>query len=234
MSFRIDYFLECLKSGAAYIPVTLKLAAIIFCVSAFLGWIIATVRFFRIPFLSKFFAGFITIYMGIPHMLALNVYYLIVVMTFNSVALFFHLPFTLKDVNFMCVAYFTMILSNSCWMSESFRGGYQAIEKVQFEAGYSVGLTTVQTLRRIVLPQMVPVVLPNLINWLCGTVKNVSLISAIGLIEVMGGATIPCGRTYSYLEGYLAAAVIYWVIVVIIEQLGKILEQHSGKYRRRT
>lgn len=232
MSFRFDYLIECIQSGIPYIPGTLKLTIIVFLVSAVLGWGIATIRYFRIPVLSKFLALFVTVYMGVPNMLALNVYYLFVAMTFNDFAGFLHLPWTLKDVNFMSVAYFTMILSNSCWMSEDFRGAYKAIDKTQFEAGYSIGFSTITTLRRIIVPQMVPVVLPNMLNWLTGTVKNVSLISAIGLAEIMGGCIEPCGRTYSYLEGYVAAAIIYWIIVIIIEQFGKIVERRGSRFRR--
>lgn len=232
MSFRLDYLIECIQSGIPYIPVTLKLTVIVFVVAALLGWTIATIRHFRVPVLSRLFALFVTVYMGVPNMLGLNFYYLFVAMTFNDISGFLHLPWTLKDVNFMSVAYFTMILSSSCWMSEDFRGAYKAIDKTQFEAGYSIGLSTVTTLRRIIFPQMIPVVLPNLLNWLTGTVKNVSLISAIGLVEIMGGCLQPCGRTYSYLEGYVAAAIIYWIIVIIIEKLGKIVERQTSRYRR--
>lgn len=232
MSFHFAYLIECLQEGIKYIPITLKLTFIVFFVSAILGLVIATIRFFKVPVLSQILAFFVTVYMGIPNVLALNVYYLILTMIFKDFVTFFHLSLTLKDVNFIIVAYITLILSDSCWMSENYRGAYKAIEKVQFEAGYSIGLTKFQTIRRIILPQLFPIVLPNLMNWLTGTVKNVSLISAIGLIEVMGGSLKPSGRTYSFLEGYMAASIIYWVMVIILEQIGKALEKPISKFRR--
>lgn len=232
MSFRIEYLLECLRSGIPYIPYTLKLALIVFVVSTVLAFLIATVRFYKIPVISQLFAIFVTLYMGVPNILALNVFSLILVMCFQDIMTALQLPFTLRDVNFIIVAYVAMILSDSVWMSENFRGAYKAIKAVQFEAGYAIGYSEIKTLRRIIVPQIIPIVLPNLMNWLTGTIKGVSLISTIGLVEVMNGCLQPCGRTYSYLEGYVAAALIYWALVVIFEQLGKIVEKRSMRFRR--
>lgn len=232
MSFHLNYFIESLEGGIQYIPTTLRLSFIVFIVSVFLAFVIATIRFYRVPVISQILAFFVTVYMGIPNMLALNVYYLILTLAFPVINEAFNLGIPLKDVNYMIVVYVTMILSESNWISEDFRGAYKAIDPVQFEAAYSIGETKIQTLRRIIFPQILPVVFPNLMNWLTGTVKNMSLISAIGLIEVMGGALKPCGRTYSYLEGYVAAALIYWALVAIIERIGNVIDRKSKKYRR--
>lgn len=233
MSLKWSNFVASLISGAAYIPVTLKMTAIIFVISLFLGLVIATVRFYKVPVISQILAVFTTIYMGIPVMLAINVYYLAWYTMFPTIIKIFHLHKTLRDINFSIVAYVTLILSTMTILSEVFRGAYQSIDKLQFEAGYSIGLTKMQTLRRIILPQLVPVVMPNMLNMLTGTLKNMSIIFVIGLYEVMQGALIPCNKTYSYVEGYLAAAVIYWALVFVIERIGNVIEKKSVRFRRR-
>lgn len=232
MTFRLDYLLECLISGVAYIPSSLQMAFIAFALATLIGFVIATVRHYKVPVLSQVLAVCTTVFMGIPNVLILNALYLFFVLTINDVAIALGLPFTIKDFNFRLVAYITIVFSVSIVLSEYFRGAYKAIDQTQFEAGYSIGMTKVQTLRRIIVPQIIPVVLPNMMNMLAGTVKNISLISAIGLMEVMGGCLIPCSRTYSFLEGYIAAALIYWAIVAIIEQAGKWLEKRSSRFRR--
>lgn len=232
MTIRLDYLLECLKAGAAYIPASLQMALIAFALATVIGFFIATVRFYKVPILSQLLAFFTTVLMGIPNVLALNVIYLFFTLTINDVAIALGLPFTIKDFNFRLVAYITIVSSVSIVLSEYFRGAYKAIDRTQFEAGYSIGMTKAKTLQRIIIPQIIPVVLPNMVNMLAGTVKNISLISAIGLMEVMGGCLIPCARTYSFLEGYIAAALIYWAIVAIIEQAGRLLEKRSSRFRR--
>jgi L-cystine transport system permease protein len=232
MSFNVDYLKECLLAGAKYIPVTVKMAVIVFVVSVILGLAIATVRFYKVPVLSQLLATFVTIYLGVPMMLAINVYYVFFSTFYTKIAAFLHLSTTIRDADFSIVAYFTLIVSTSCWISETFRGAYKAIDKVQFEAGYSIGLTKFKTLTRIILPQIVPIVLPSMVNWFTGTLKSISMIFVIGLYEIMNGALVPCMKTYSYVEGYVAAAIIYWILVVIIEQAGKIIEKRSVRYRR--
>ena len=64
-----------------------------------------------------------------------------------------------------------------------------------------------------------------------GAIKNSSIVFAIGVTEVLNGATIPCGTTYSYLEGYVAAAIIYWILNIIAENLLRLAEKRSAKYR---
>ena len=118
-------------------------------------------------------------------------------------------------------------------MSEITRGGFRSVDKVQFEAGYTIGLTKFQTFRRIIFPQMLPVISPGLLNLLIGMLKATNLVSTIGIMEIMVASLYPCQETYSYLEGYLAAALMYWIIGIAIENLGHLVEHYSDKYRKK-
>ena len=101
---------------------------------------------------------------------------------------------------------------------------------MQFEAGYSIGLGKFKTLTRVIYPQMVPILLPGLQNSLIGLLKASNLVSAISVIEIMTGALLPSLLYYSYLEGYVAAALVYWLIGIGIEVIGYLAEKNSGKY----
>lgn len=232
MELSFEYFIECLQTGLKYIPFTLEILAAVFIFANIFAFIFATIRFYKIPVLSQIVSVFVAIWLGIPSTLSLVVAYLLVLTNFSNWAQALHLPWGIKDVNFVYVAAIVLIITYSCPMSENFRGAYKAIGKVQFEAGYSIGLTEMQTLRRIIIPQLIPIMMPTEVNWLIIILKNISLISAIGLVEIMGGCLLVCARTYSYFEGYMAAAVIYWIMAIIIEQIGKRMEKYSGKHRR--
>lgn len=232
MSFDLQHLQNCMLSAACYIPNTLKMTVVVFVISILLGLLIATIRFYRIPVISKICAVFVTIYLGVPILLAINVYYLVYVMFYNDIASFLHFGTTIRDANFTIVAYFTLILASSCMMSDTFRGAYCAIDPVQFEAGYSIGMTKPCTLVRIILPQVFPVVLPNMINWFVNILKNMSILFVVGIYDIMNGSLIPCADNYSYAEGYVAAALIYWIVVIIVERLGGILEARSNAYKK--
>ncbi len=232
MDFNVDYFLECLKSGLLYTPNTLKLVFIPLIIGLLLGTIIALIRVYRILVLDKIFAIFITVYQGVPIVVALLVYNLLFMLEFNNVAKFFHLDMTVKDVDNIWVGIITLSLTAICSISEVIRGALLSIDKGQDEAGYSVGLTKVQTIRRIIIPQAIPVAIPMLINSIVGLIKASSVVMAIGITEIVTGSIIPCSRTYSFFEGYAAAALIYWGFTAVIECLAGRLRKHAGKFKR--
>ena len=232
MEFNIGYFKQSLKMAIQYAPVTIKLTVITFIVSLFLGTIIASIRHYKIPVLSQFFALFVTIYMGLPTMVALVIYNLVFMMGYADFASFFHIKKSISEIDPIVIAYFTLILGVGCHCSEITRGAFRGVENVQYEAGDSIGMTKMQTLCRIILPQMIPIMIPGLVNNLIGTLKLSNLASTIGVMEVMVAALEPCGETYSYLEGYVAAALVYWIIGAGIEWVSKKVEQYSSRFRK--
>jgi L-cystine transport system permease protein len=117
-------------------------------------------------------------------------------------------------------------------MEESIKGAFFSVDKGQYEAGYSVGLTRIQTLRRIIIPQVLPVALPMLTNNIVGTIKGSSIVMVIGITEVLAGSVIPSSKTYSFFEGYIAAALIYWGFTILVETVAVNIEKRGDKYRR--
>lgn len=232
MDFNVNYFMECFREGIIYIPNTLKLVFIPLLIGLIFGTIIALIRVYKVPVINKILAIFVTVYQGIPIVVALLVYNLLFMMEFNNLAKFLHLNKTVKDVDNIWVGIFALTLSAICSMSEVIRGALFSIDKGQDEAGYAVGLTKVQTIRRIIVPQMIPVAIPMMLNNIIGLIKASSVVMAIGITEIVAGSIIPCSRTYSFFEGYAAAALIYWAFTVMIEYLAGRLRKHTGKFKR--
>lgn len=219
-------------SGLSYAPVTIKLTIIVLIFGIVIGGLVAIARFYKVPVLSQILAFVVTTYQGVPVMVALVLFNLIFLTQYQSFAAFFHIHKDISQVNVIYVAYFALILSMSCSISETIRASLMSIDKSQFEAGYTIGLTKRQTFIRIIVPQIVPTLIPMLMNQIVGTIKGSNLISQIGVTEVMVAALVPCVATYSYLEGYLAAALVYWLITLMFEIVFKIIEKNSGKFRK--
>ena len=216
MSFSFPFFKDCLISGLKYLPVTLRIALISIALGTVLALIVAIIRFYKVPVISQILTAFITVYRAIPMMVLMLIFHLIFVMYFNDVARFFHSNLTVNDVGYNPLAYFVMTLGTMTGVNECFRGALSAVPNIQFEAAQSVGLTTTQTLRRIILPQMFPVAFPSYMSNIIGVLKGIPLLSAIGVIEVMQGALLEGTKSYSYLEAYTAVALIYVVFIAII------------------
>jgi L-cystine transport system permease protein len=230
MSFSFQGLLECLASGIKYLPNTLLMTFMAVALGLIFGFLIAMARYLKIPVLSQFLAAFVVIYNGIPVILAMMIYNLIFLIKFDSFAASLGLNLTTADVPTVWVGAFTLGMSCMCYMSESIRGALLSVNRGQFEAGYSVGMNTPQIMRRIVVPQIVPVVMPMLLNSLIGTLKGTSVVIVIGIMDVLNGALIPCHVTYSFLVGYVAAALIYWVLTLIIEGCTRILRSRTDRF----
>ncbi|MDQ0194937.1 amino acid ABC transporter permease [Paenibacillus wynnii] len=127
---------------------------------------------------------------------------------------------------------FTLLFAAS--ISEVMRTAYEAVDVGQREAAVSVGMSEFQAFYRIVLPQAVIVALPNFGNALINLMKDGSLAYTIGLIDIMGQGTLIISRNYgSYaLETYIALAVIYLSITILIEKSLGALEKHLSKGKR--
>ncbi len=119
-------------------------------------------------------------------------------------------------------------------LAEVIRSAYLALGKSQYEAALSIGLTPWQAIRRVMISQGIVIALPNLGNSLISLFKEGSLAFTIGLIDMMGAGNLIISRNYGAysLETYIALAIIYWSLTLIIEQIFLKLEKRYSKGRR--
>jgi polar amino acid transport system permease protein len=120
-----------------------------------------------------------------------------------------------------CVA---LSLNAGAYISEIFRAGIQSIHRGQTQAAYSVGLTHVQAMRFVILPQAFRRMVPALVNEGVTLIKDSSLVSAIGLAELALAARTVAGAYSRYWEPYLAISVLYLVLTLTLSLLAKRLE----------
>lgn len=117
-----------------------------------------------------------------------------------------------------------LTLNAAAYLSETIRAAILSIPKGQHEAAYSVGLSRLETMRLIVLPQAARVALPSLGNSLIGLVKDTSLVSVITVVELLRSAQLVIARTFEPFGPYLAAALIYWAVSSLLELVQRRLE----------
>jgi polar amino acid transport system permease protein len=110
-------------------------------------------------------------------------------------------------------------------VAEIFRAGIQAIDKGQMEAGRSLGMTWVQTMRYIIVPQAFKNIVPPLGNEFIALLKDSSLVSVIGFEELTRRGQLIIARTYGSLEIWLSVAVIYLVMTLAISRLVAYMEK---------
>lgn len=225
MEISFSDFITCLFSGLSYLPVTIKMAVVSIIIATVLSIFVAIIQYYKVPVISQILTIVVTVYQGIPFIVSILIYQLLFLIYFNDVAAFFHSSLTVNDVSSIYIGYFAMTLGAMTGLIECFRGALKSVPKIQFEAAASVGMTTWQGLRRIILPQMFPVAFPSYMSNIISVIKGIPLLSAIGILEVMQGSLIPCAVNYSYIEGYIAVAVIYLVFIGVLTIVLEIIEK---------
>ena len=93
-------------------------------------------------------------------------------------------------------------------------------------------MTNFQIMRRITLPQALVVALPNFGNSLISLLKNTSLAFTVSVVDIMGKAKVVSGRNLRLFEVYIAAAIVYWIVCIIIEVASKLIEKRIDVKRK--
>ncbi|MDA8234257.1 MAG: amino acid ABC transporter permease [Clostridia bacterium] len=116
-------------------------------------------------------------------------------------------------------AIIALTLNSGAYIGEIFRAGIQSIDRGQMEAARSLGMSYLQSMRHIILPQAFKRVIPPLGNEFITLLKDSSLVSVISAEELMMKANVMQGTTYRPFEAYLTAAAIYLILTLTISQL---------------
>lgn len=119
----------------------------------------------------------------------------------------------------------TLTLNAGAYLSEIFRGAINAVNPGQMEAARSLGLSHFQAMKKVVLPQAFRICLPSLVNQFIITLKDSSLISVIGLADIMYQSKIYVGRSMEAFATYTWVALYYFVIITILTQVAKYVER---------
>lgn len=231
MGFQFDFlfFLYEIKVGVGFIPIVLLLSLLPLLVGMAIGSVIAIIRLFRVPFLAPLLAGIVVFLRGVPLLLQLSVLYLLTNIVFDKL----HIGgLSAKDVSYTGVAVLGLSIYATVYLSEVIRTALQSVGRGQYEAAFSIGMTKRQMIRRILLPQALPVALPLLGSNLIGLIKNSSVASLISVVELLNGTQFEASGNYKFLEAYLASALLYWVLCFLVERGIAFLETRSMHYEK--
>ena len=135
------------------------------------------------------------------------------------------------EINAFLTGSFAIGIISGAYSTEVFRGAIQSIDKGQFEAAKVLGLSKFKQFYKIILPQMLRLAIPNLSNVWQITLKDTSLISVTGLVEIMRQSYIAAGSTRDPLFFYSCAAVLYLLLTYIsMKLINKLEARYSRGY----
>ncbi|OHV81583.1 amino acid ABC transporter permease [Rhizobium sp. LCM 4573] len=208
--------------------VTLILSFVGIAVSLPIGILLALGRRSNMPIIRTLCVGFIEIIRGVP---------LISVLFMANVMLPLFLPTGWTIDNFLR-ALVGVALFASAYMAEVIRGGLQAIPKGQFEGADSLGLSYWQKIRLIVMPQALKLVIPGIVNTFIGLFKDTSLVSIIGMFDLLGIVRLNFTDTtwitpVTPLTGLIFAGFIFWLFCFGMSRYSAFMERHLDTGHKR-
>jgi polar amino acid transport system substrate-binding protein len=192
---------------------TIALALISFALALVVGVIFGLFSVAPIKGLRVFASIYVDIIRGIPMMV-----------------LAFFIFFGLSDAIGVTIPDFaagviTLTLNASAYIAEIVRGGINAVPKGQMEASRSLGLSYLRTMQKIILPQAIRIMIPSFVNQFVISLKDTTIISVIGVVELLQTGKIIVARTMQSTYVYLIIAIMYLIVITALTKFAKVLEK---------
>lgn len=131
------------------------------------------------------------------------------------------------------VAILTFGINSGAYMAELIRSGINAVDKGQMEAGRSLGLSKMQTMMKIVLPQAIRYIIPAISNEFIALLKETSVAGYVAVDDLTRGGNLVKNNTYDPVNPLMVVALTYLLMVILLTQIQKIIERRLGKSDKR-
>ena len=121
-------------------------------------------------------------------------------------------------------AFFVVSINTGAYMAETVRGGILSVDEGQTEAAKAIGMTHVQTMMNVILPQALRNIMPQIGNNLIINIKDTCVLSIIGIVELFYTTKGVAGAYYTYFESFTIAMVMYFILTFVCSRLLRLLE----------
>lgn len=202
--------------------VTIALALLSFAIAMVIGIIFGTFSVSPYKWLRWTAEIFVDVIRGIPLMIL-------------AAFIFWGIPNLIESmtghqspINDFLAGTIALSLNAAAYIAEIVRGGIQAVPAGQMEASRSLGISYSKTMRKIILPQATKLMLPNFVNQFVIALKDTTIVSAIGLVELFQTGKIIIARNYQSFKMYAILAVFYLVIITLLTRFAKQLEKRAN------
>lgn len=216
------------------VPITLFVTVVALLIACPLGFLLALSRVNEVPILQQLTRIYISFIRGTPIIIQIFIVYSSIPLLLNLFFEKYEIAINIYDVHPLWYAFIVFSLNTTAVLVEVFRSALQTVAKGQLEAAQSIGLTNFQAYRRIVVPQMLVVSMPNLCTATVNLIKATSLGYAFSLQEITLKAKVAANIGYNYVEAYLDIFIVYLLLCSAVEYGFKIYEKRLSRYRLTT
>lgn len=219
MNFDTQVMIDTIWIVMRAVPRTFGIAAIVLVLGILLGALFAWLKMNPVPIVTPLVRLFVSYMRGVPLIVHLFVMMYSLPQASSSLLSVFGVTMQPHSFPSLLIVIVTFSLLEAAIESENIRGAFQSIDPRQIEAGQSIGMTRPQNLRRIIIPQVMSVAIPLFLNAFLKNIKGLSLAFTVGVVDILAQARYAAALSYRYLESYVAAALVYWLICGILQMI---------------
>ncbi|WP_020007677.1 amino acid ABC transporter permease [Salinicoccus albus] len=227
--FDISVVFESIVEIIKVVPFTLFMAFLILIFSLILGSFIAWLESKYIPVIHQILIVIKSFIRGTPNVVLLFLIYYSFPFVVAEALSYIGIELNPYSLNPVVVVIVTFSVCYAAFQSEIIKGALHALDKHQVEASQSLGYSQWQTLRKVIIPQVMAEALPDTMNTLLLIIKALSLAFLVTVVDIFAQANLVGAMTFSYLEAFTAAALIYWVLGGAITYATKKVENHLNR-----
>ena len=217
MTFEFDTAVEAFAFILKHLPLTLFLPAVTLLIGIVLGSIIAIVRLRSNKLVNAVLAIVVSFFRSVPAILQVFIMYYslpyLIAPILSAVTGSVVKPF---DVSPYWTAYIFFVIYQTAYQSENIRGALLSVDRGQLEAALAVGLSYYQAYKRIILPQAFAVAMPSFFTYYLHGIKSLALLFTIKIVDIFAAADIFAALYSRRTEPYVADAIIYWLLCVVL------------------
>ena len=217
MTFEFDTAVEAFAFILKHLPLTLFLPAVTLLIGIVLGSIIAIVRLRSNKLVNAVLTIVVSFFRSVPAILQVFIMYYslpyLIAPILSAVTGSVVKPF---DVSPYWTAYIFFIIYQTAYQSENIRGALLSVDRGQLEAALAVGLSYYQAYKRIILPQAFAVAMPSFFTYYLHGIKSLALLFTIKIVDIFAAADIFAALYSRRTEPYVADAIIYWLLCVVL------------------
>ena len=205
------------------VPVTVGVTLIAMVTGVVLGLVLALMKMSRIKVLTALASLYIEIIRGTPLIVQALIMAYGLPQLLQSSGISFRWPYLIIPAVIVCG------LNSAAYVAEVIRSGIQAVDKGQMEAARSIGMTKGQAMKLIVIPQALKIVLPAFGNEFVSLIKETSVLSYVGVVEILRKGALWNAATFNTFEAYIGVALVYMLLTIPTSKLVKRLEKNNGE-----
>ncbi len=214
----------------ALVTIALALATLPF--GLVIGFFVAFAKQQEEPSLRLAANIYTTVFRGLPELVTLFLFFFGMPLLLQHVIRWFN-PDATIDVNSFIAGMIVLSLIFSSYASEVFLSAFRAIPKGQYEGGYAIGLSKWQTMRLVILPQLIRIAFPGLENCWLSLLKDTSLVSVVNLAETLRQASVAARVTKHSFLFYSVAALVFLLLAVLSSIATGYILRHLGRREAR-